>query len=91
MGATSGAVDKNKFGRELEAVIRKITTMQPEVVYIAPFSHFSLISLLFCFFRLLSYPPLFIHIKSFQNIESPPCFLYPSLYDTGNNSNERKR
>ena len=31
MGATSGAVDKNKFGRELEAVIQKITTIQPEV------------------------------------------------------------
>jgi aarF domain-containing kinase len=31
MGATSGTVDKAKFGRELEAVIRKISTIQPEV------------------------------------------------------------
>jgi aarF domain-containing kinase len=31
MGATTSTVDKVKFGRELEAVIQKITTMQPEV------------------------------------------------------------
>jgi aarF domain-containing kinase len=31
MGATTSSVDKVKFGRELEAVIVKITTMQPEV------------------------------------------------------------
>jgi len=31
MGATTATVDRVKFGRELEAVIEKITTMQPEV------------------------------------------------------------
>ena len=32
MGATTETtIDKTKFGRELQAVINKITTMQPEV------------------------------------------------------------
>lgn len=31
MGATTATVDRAKFGRELEDVITKITSMQPEV------------------------------------------------------------
>ena len=35
MGATTEAtIDKAKFGRELQAVINKITTMQPEVFFL---------------------------------------------------------
>ena len=69
MGATSGAVDKNKFGRELEAVIQKITTIQPEVdslgcnlpIFLFPRDFHPFLGFSISFLSLL-----FIHITSFQ-------------------------